>query len=89
MKRAEMEARKAENMIKHKEEKLLSYLYTYMVQIIEYKIQNDSTEFLMFQKSQYSKWDQIDHILKAIENFCCHYEIKYCTLDLQKVLDFL
>ena len=32
-----------ENMIKQKEEKLLSYLYTYMVQVIEYKIQNDST----------------------------------------------
>lgn len=37
-----------------------------MVHIIDYKIQNDTPEFLLFQKINYTKWDAIDSVLKKI-----------------------
>lgn len=60
-----------------------------MVHVIDYKVQNDTPEFLLFQKLNYTKWDPIENVLKSVENFCKHFELKYCTLDLQKVMQLI
>lgn len=44
---------------------------------------------MLFQKINYKKWDQIEDILNNIEKFTKKYEIKYCTLDLQKVMQLI
>ena len=67
----------------------MAYLYTYMINVVDYYIQKDRQEFLMFQKIHYNKWDEIEVFLKIVEQFCRHYEINYCVLDLQKGLDLI
>ena len=49
-----------------KEERILAHLYTYMIPITDYKIQDDLPEFLLFQKNNYSLWSEIEETLKCI-----------------------
>lgn len=37
----------------------MAYLCNYMVNVIDYRVQNDRPEFIMFQKINYSRWDEI------------------------------
>ena len=47
-----------ENQIKPKNDNM-AYLYTYMINVVDYYIQKDRQEFLMFQKIHYNKWEEI------------------------------
>ena len=67
----------------------MTYLYTYMINVIDFHIQKDRQEFLVFQKMNYTKWNEIDVFLKAVEDFCELYKINYCSLNLQKGLDLI
>ena len=48
----------------------MTYLYTYMINVIDFHIQKDRQEFLVFQKMNYTKWNEIDVFSKAVEDFC-------------------
>jgi hypothetical protein len=74
---------------KRMEEQALANPRSEMVRVIDYKVQNDSTDFLVFQRTNYSKYDQIQALLFQVENFTKHYQIRDCTLDLTKVLQLV
>jgi hypothetical protein len=55
------------------------------IPINHYKCQNDTKDFLRFQKRYYKRWEEIHSILRALEKFAEHYCLPAITVQTGKV----
>lgn len=62
---------------------------TFTVDIIDFKIQNESKEFLLFQRVNFKKWDDILFVLQCLEKFCEIYKINETQINLKRVLELV
>lgn len=62
---------------------------TFTVEIIDFKIQNESKEFLLFQRVNFKKWDDILFVLQCLEKFCEIYKINETQINLKRVLELV
>lgn len=52
-------------------------------------MQNETIEFLTFQRINFKKWEDISFLLNCIEKFCSIYEIESGRIDLKRVLELI
>lgn len=57
--------------------------------VIDYKIENETEEFLQFQRLNFKRWEDVLFVLNCIEKFCMLYDIREGRVLMKRVLELV